>query len=73
MPADLEAAKGSREAAFAHVITCVLPNSVEYKASLERNLAHVNTAMQELTADKAAEVEKVKTRGRKKANEGMEA
>jgi hypothetical protein len=29
--------------------------------------------MQELTADKAAEVEKVKTRGRKKANEGMEA
>ena len=73
MPADLEAAKGSREAAFAHVITCVLPNSVEYKASLERNLAHVNTAMQELTADKTAEVEKVKTRGRKKANEGMEA
>ena len=73
MPADLEAAKGSREAAFAHVITCVLPNSVEYKASIERNLAHVNTAMQELTADKAAEVEKVKTRGRKKTNEGMEA
>lgn len=73
MPADLEAAKGSREAAFAHVITCVLPNSVEYKASLERNLAHVNTAMQEFTADKTAEVEKAKTRGRKKANEGMEA
>ena len=73
MPADLEATKGSREAAFAHVITCILPNSVEYKTSLERNLAHVNAAMQEFTADKAAEMEKGKTRGRKKANEGMEA
>lgn len=73
MPADLEAGKGSREAAFAHVITCVLPSCVDYKASMEKNLGLVNTATQELAADREAAVAKAKTRGKKKANEGMEA
>ena len=75
VPDDVVEQRGSKENAYAHVITCVVPACVEYKESIDKNIGLVAEAAKELAQEKAAEKEKAKAKGRRKSkgNEGMEA